>query len=508
MPAIDALLRVMTLRDADSIALVAGQPPALRRRGEREVMSMPALEPSLVAVFAEEVLADQHARLADAGRLEVSYRAADGPSYLVAVELASGELRLIARPAGRPPAAPTPPAPPALASAASASAAAAEVPAAGQAAPAPASSHGPSPPRLVPHAAVTPTPRVLALLAAAAARGAADLVLTQGRPARMRVEGALVSAADDDDGEPIELADLHALVGSDRSAARLADAGHLDFAFEAAGTRVRANVFLHHDGLAAVLRLIRAGVPSLAELGLPAELAGAVEARDGLVLVCGQTGSGKSTTAIALLDHLVRTRAAHVVTLEDPIERRLPSRLASVHQREIGTHTPDFATGLRAALREAPDVIFVGELRDPETIATALTAADTGHLVLGTLHCAGVVGAIDRIVDAFPEHQQRQARGQLAAVLRAVLTQQLVARRTGGRIAAVEYVPINAAVAHLIRKGEGHHIANHVQTGRDAGMVSFERSLARLVRSGAITAAVARTRALDLEVFEAALRAG
>src|SRR4029079_18380457 len=201
-----------------------------------------------------------------------------------------------------------------------------------------------------------------------------------------------------------------------------------------------------------------------------------------------------------------RRRAVHVITLEDPIEYRFRPRRSLIHQRELGDHTPSFAAGLRAALREAPDVIVVGELRDAETIGIALTAAETRHLVLAPLHSPHAVGAIDRIIDSFPDGGQRQARAQLAASLRVIITQHLIPRRGGGRVVAVEHVPATAAVANLIRKGELHLMPTHIQAGRDLGMIPLERSLARLVKDKQITPQAARALAPDSEILEAALR--
>ena len=252
--------------------------------------------------------------------------------------------------------------------------------------------------------------------------------------------------------------------------------------------------------------MLRTDVPTMTSLGLPDDLTGLIGLRSGLVLIAGPTGSGKSTTLVALIAHLNRTRARHVVTLEDPIEYLHTPDRCLIHQREIGRHAASFATGLRAALREAPDVIVVGELRDPETISIALTAAETGHLVLGTVHAPGAGGAVDRLIDAYPAHQQDQARGQLAATLRCVVTQYLLPARSGGRAVAIERVPITTAIAALIRNDELQMLGTHVQTGRDAGMVPLERSLARLVRAGVVEPALARAVAIDHDYFERALK--
>jgi twitching motility protein PilT len=217
--------------------------------------------------------------------------------------------------------------------------------------------------------------------------------------------------------------------------------------------------------------------------------------------VCGPTGSGKSTTLAALIDLLDQRRAAHVITLEDPIEYRFTPRRGIVHQRELGVHIPSFAAGLRTALREAPDVILLGELRDRDTIAAALTAAETGHLVLATLHAPSAAGAIDRMIDAFSEGQQRQVRWQLASVLRTVITQYLLPRRDGGRIPAIELVPVTPAVANLMRKGDLQMLSSAIQTGRDAGMIPLERSLARILDSGVVSSQVVKKIAADLDLL-------
>jgi twitching motility protein PilT len=490
MAAIDALLRVMTLRDADGMILTAGQPPHLRRRGQVEALLMPALEASMLGVFVDELVAGEHKeKLATAGSVSVVHTT-EGTAFPILVEHGSGAIRLSVR-APAPAAAPIPA--PAPAPAAAAAPAPAAVPAA---VPLPVSVSLAAAPRVLP----VPTERVVSLVAAAAAASASDLLLSTTLAPVLRVEGDL--RAVDDDG-PITAADIQSLVSAP---AELDARGSEDLALEIAGVRLRVNVFRHAGGLGAALRLIRDRTPSLRDLGLPEELDAAARHPNGLVLVCGPAGSGKSTTLVALVDEIDRRRAAHVITLEDPIEYRFRPRRCLIHQREIGDHAASFADGLRAALREAPDVIVVGELRDPETIGIALTAAETGHLVLATLHAPHAVGAIDRVIDAFPETQQRQARAQLAASLRVIVTQHLLPRRSGGRVVAIEHVPATAAVGNLIRKGELQLLPTHIQAGRDLGMIPLERSLAKLVKTGAITANQARAIAHEPELMEAALR--
>src|SRR5262249_24660555 len=249
-------------------------------------------------------------------------------------------------------------------------------------------------------------------------------------------------------------------------------------------------------GLAAAFRPVRRDPPALADLGLPEGLERLVGFPNGLVLVTGPTGSGKSTTLVALLEHVNRSAARHAITLEDPIEYEFRPARALVHQREVGVHVDSFEAGLRAALRESPDIILVGEMRDRATIGAALTAAETGHLVLSTLHAAGAAMAVERIVDVFPEHQQRNVRAQLAPTLRAVLTQHLVAATTPElRLPVVELLVAPPATAALIRDGKSHQLASAIQTGRDDGMIPLERSLADRVdaREIAFDTAVALT---------------
>ena len=484
------------LRDAEAMTVAAGVVPSLRRGGNAEPLALPPMTAAMVEGFAKDVMTDAaREAIAARGSAEVAYRSADGHAFAVLIEQVGAGHRLVVRRASAPaPAAAAAPAVqpvPVLATPRLAAAPPAAVPAA------------PAPPTVV--ATVAASGRIAAAVAEAATRGASDVLASEGQPLRLRVDGEIAALHADDD--PIAAGEILALV-ADHAAARaeLDRAGSADLAATLAGARVRINVFRHHGGLGAALRLIRSRPPSARELGLPDDLATAVAHRSGLVLVCGQAGSGKSTTQVALVDHVNRTRAVHVITLEDPIEYEHAPKRALVHQREIGTHAATFADGLRAALRESPDVIVVGELRDRETIAIALTAAETGHLVIGTLHAPNAAGAVDRIIDVFPEHQQRQVRTQLAGVLRTIITQHLLPRSGGGRAPAIERVVVTAAIAALIRKGELQMFGAHVQSGRDVGMIALERSLAALARSGTVDTAVARAAAQDLELFEQSLR--
>ncbi|MDB4957001.1 MAG: type pili twitching motility protein PilT [Myxococcales bacterium] len=476
MSAIVSLLKVMTLRDAEAMVLEAGKIPNLRRKGQVEALAMPALDPQLIAEFAAPLL---EGKSIDDGPLMVTF--VDGDSmFPVTIERVPAGLRMVVRkPANK--ARPSAPAP--------VRAAVVEHEQPEVARPAPRAVTDSS-------AAHRQLARLLATpLAIARDRGASDLLLSTGQTARIRVDGRLetIDVAIDDG----ELVDCVSALATDVAGVSA------DFSLEIEGTRLRVNAFDHLGGHAIAARIIRDRIPSLTDLELPPELAGVVELRDGLVLVCGPTGSGKSTTLAALIDLLDQRRAAHVITLEDPIEYRFPARRCLIHQRELGTHIPSFAAGLRAALREIPDVILLGELRDPETIAAALTAAETGHLVLATLHAPNAAGAIDRVIDAFPDTQQRQIRQQLAAALRIVITQFLLPRRDGGRAPAIEFVPVTAAVANIIRKGDLHTLPTAIQSGREAGMIPLERSLAKLLDSGSVSPVAIRRIAADHDLLAA-----
>ncbi len=487
MSAVLSLLRVMSLRDADAIVLEAGKIPTLRRRGQVESLAMPALDAEMLADFGRGLLAGRTLE----GPLVVPFVDPDGAAYAITVEQVSAGLRLVARKSAKPSApkpAPPPVAPPRTISAATEHAAVA-APAAEATSAAPV--HASARADVIARLGHLLGPAV----AIAREHNASDVVLSTGQAPRMRVEGRL------------ELLDLHsddAELAACVAGLGAGDAGAgADVGLELAGVRVRVNAFDHLGGYAVAARLIRDEVPGLAALGLPAELGPIVEHRDGLVLICGPTGSGKSTTLASLVAQLDERRAAHVITIEDPIEYRFRPQRCLIHQRELGMHVPSFAAGLRAALREAPDVIVLGELRDRETIAAALTAAETGHLVLATLHAPSAVGAIDRVIDAFPEPGQRQIRQQLASALRVIVTQYLLPRRDGGRVAAIELVPVTHAVANIIRKGDLHTLPTAIQSGREAGMIPLERSLARLAESGIVAPAAMRRIAADHDLLAA-----
>jgi twitching motility protein PilT len=326
------------------------------------------------------------------------------------------------------------------------------------------------------------------LLGFATRRSASDILLIGGSPAVLRVNGVLAPPS----GPPLEPEDIRALVLpllEPSQFEELQKRKSLDFGFEREGLgRFRINLHHQRGTLAASIRLLPSRIPSLESLHLPLSLAKLAERRQGLVLVTGPTGCGKTSTLAALIDLVNTRRAAHVVTIEDPVEYQHANRSAIIEQIEVGRDTPDFAVTLRSIMRQTPDVILVGEMRDAETMATALTAAETGHLVLSTLHTNDAIQAVARILDSFPTANQPQIRQQISLALLAVLAQQLVPGGDGvTRWPATEIMIATDAVRALIRKGDDHQLRSQISVGRAEGMMTMEQSLAELVRASRIT---------------------
>ncbi len=336
------------------------------------------------------------------------------------------------------------------------------------------------------------------LLRAMATEGASDLHLTGGQCPRWRIDGAMHIIADIPplgEGTVLEL-----LRGEleERNRSEFEEKNDTDFALSLPGVaRFRVNLFRDLGGVGAVFRLIPTTILSLEQLGMPEVVARFCDLPKGLVLVTGPTGSGKSTTLAAMVDLINRGRQEHIITLEDPVEFVHQSQLSMVNQREVGAHTRSFAAAIRAALREDPDIILVGEMRDLETVSLALEAANTGHLVLGTLHTATAISTIERIVGLFPPEEQSRIQTTLADVIRGVVAQNLLKRKGGGRVAALEILVTSPAVSNLIREGKVHQIASSMQTGKAAGNVLLNDSLADLVGRGVVTAEEAMSKAAD-----------
>ena len=326
------------------------------------------------------------------------------------------------------------------------------------------------------------------LIAYAREQGCSDIHLSEGLPVCLRKDGRLVPFTQISltAGQTREL--ILSLLDEKQKQA-LWEGCDQDFAWESQeGTRQRVNVYQHRLGLGAAIRLLSDHIPSLQALHLPPVVKTLADAPRGLILVTGPTGSGKSTTLAAMIDYLSRSRSAHIMTVEDPIEYVFAQHQSLVHQREVGPDVSSFAAALRSALREDPDILLVGEMRDYETISTAVTAAETGHLVLSTLHTTGAAQTIDRIVDTCPAAGQQQMRTQLSLILRGVITQQLIPLSSGnGRTVATEVLIGTDAVANLIRENKAHQLPTIMQSGAASGMHTLSASLAMLVSQGLIS---------------------
>jgi pilus retraction protein PilT len=346
-------------------------------------------------------------------------------------------------------------------------------------------------------------PDLQAALAAVVALKASDLHITVGAPPTVRIDGALrpLPGQKPWSAARVESA-LYSIVSAEHRHQFEAEL-ELDFAYTSANSRFRVNFSQQRDSLCAAFRLIPQEIKQLADLGIPESVAAFSGLPRGLVLVTGPTGSGKSTTLAALVDLANRTRADHIVTVEDPIEFLHEHHMSLVNQREVGHDTHSFAAALKHVLRQDPDIILIGELRDLETISVALTAAETGHLVFATLHTQDAPQTIDRVIDVFPPHQQSQVRSQLAATLSGVVCQTLVKHASGtGRVVATEVLVSTPAIANLIREGKTHQIGSLMQAGRELGMHTLDQHLAKLVDAGQITRTAAVEKAHDLDSLE------
>jgi twitching motility protein PilT len=505
MARIDSILSLLDRQGANELRLGSDREPQMFADGAQKRLFMPKTPTDTLRELLGELLPPERENLLlEQGHVQIVYEAPSLGPFRVSMTRRGpqgGALDLdvvFLRGRGKMPAAPppAPPPPPAAAPVATPAPVAAPTPAAAPQAPPAAGPLG--------HAPITTDapPDLAALLGRAAALRASDVHLMHGEPPIVRVDGRLRPLA----GEPP--ADLDRLLGP-RLAAEARpriDAGvSADLGFGVAGVgRFRVNVFQTSAGLAAAVRLLRAAAPTLAQLAPPVPLDDLVDLPHGLVIVCGPTGSGKSSTLAALAHEALARRPVMLITLEDPIEYVLavPSARGVVRQRQIGRDVRDFATGLRDALREDPDILLIGEMRDPETIALALTAAETGHLVLASLHSRTAASAVERIVDACPSDQKQQIRIQLADSLRAVVAQRLLPRAGGeGRVLALEVLRASHAVANAIREAKSAALQSALQAGRKDGMLPLERCLADLVQRQKVTVEEARAVAADPAVL-------
>jgi twitching motility protein PilT len=501
MAAIDSLLNLVDRQGANELRLGTDREPQMFADGAQKRLVIPKTSAETLRELLGDLLSSERQKaLAETGRVEMVYEAQSlGPFRLTltrrgpagALDFDAVFLRgrgkaapVSAAQAPVPvPVPPRAPAPPALD------------------APAPAVTSAATAPLVAASPLSAPPPELEELLRRAAAFGASDVHLLDGAAPLLRVDGrlrALPSAAPADLGRL-----LGPLLGADVRR-RLASMTSVDLGLGVEGAgRFRANVFSTSAGLAAAIRLLAAAPPTLAELRHPIALDDLVDLPHGLVLVTGPTGSGKSSTLAALATECLGRHASLLVTLEDPIEYVLGGATAGplrghVLQRQVGRDVRDFATGLRDALREDPDVLLIGEMRDPETVSLALTAAETGHLVLASLHSRSAPSAVERIVDTYPAERQQQIRVQLADSLRAVVAQRLVPRAGGeGRVVATEVLRVNHAVAAAIREGKTGGVTSAMQAGKKDGMIPLERCLADLVHRRVVTLEAARAVAND-----------
>lgn len=333
------------------------------------------------------------------------------------------------------------------------------------------------------------------ILASAMKKNTSDIILTVGRPPMLRINGSLTP----DGSESLTDKDLESLIYSvinEEQKVEFEAHSELDLAIEFPDSgRFRVNVFRQQGRIGAALRPILSQIPTLESLGLPSIAQDFCNLSSGLVCVTGPTGSGKSTTLAAMINFINKNRACHIITVEDPIEFVHSHKLSVIEQREVGKDTETYSSALKYVLRQCPDVILIGEMRDLETIAAALTIAETGHLVFATLHTQSAAKTIDRIIDVFPPYQQQQIRAQLATTLKGVISQILLPKQDGsGRVAAREIMVVNSAISNLIREGKVYQIPTAIQTGGALGMISMELSLQNLKNDGIISNEVYQTR--------------
>lgn len=473
MPQLDAMLRALAERGASELRLVDGaQPVFLFADGERPVSKAVLTRGQIVALLSE--LSPEEAPNLAAGRAsKFGYRLGSGLAFVLEFDGSNG------RGSARVAAAPTE-----------------------------ASGVRPVAPGFSPTSVRPGAPAIEAYLAHMVELGASDLHVSAAEIPMLRVHGNMRRIAGASTCSPEESARLVFAMMPPRFKKEFEEKGDIDFAHEIPGVaRFRCNVFNDRKGVGAVFRVIPSRIPTVDELGLSGPVVDLCALPKGLVLVTGPTGSGKSTTLAALVDHVNRTRSDHVITIEDPIEFVHANKSCLVNQREVGTHTASFRSALRAALREDPDIVLVGEMRDLETVAIAIETAETGHLVFGTLHTSTAPSTVDRIIDQFPADRQAQIRVMLSESLRGVVSQTLLRRIEGGRVAAMEVLIGTPAIANLIREGKTFQIPSLMQAGRKHGMLLMSDALADLVRRKIVSPEEAYAKTVDKAGLLVALRA-
>jgi twitching motility protein PilT len=486
---IDSMLE----RGSDGLVLMAGKQPVMRIEGKAQAISSTAVTEADLGTFLTDALALPPAALAAEAPETFSYQGAASPVMIRKARI-DGVLSLQITPAKVPVGAGAPAAAPTTTPTASIPTSAA-APAAAPSAPVP--TPAVPPPATAAAQAAAPAGRINELLIAMVTQGASDLHLCTGVPPFLRKDGQMVALPE----EPFTDEQLHAVLMAiipERNRVEYAENCDTDFGYEIPGqARFRCNYFRDRKGCGAVFRQIPVEILSTKQLGLPDQLLRLCNLTKGLVLVTGPTGSGKSTTLAALIDHINKTRDDHIITIEDPIEFVHQNHKCLVNQREVNVHTKGFRQALRAALREDPDIVLIGEMRDLETISIAIETAETGHLVFGTLHTTTAVSTIDRIIDQFPADQQGQIRVMLSESMRGVISQTLCKKKGGGRVAALEVMLYTRAIGNLIREGKTFQIPSAIQTGKKEGMMLLNDSLVKLVGEDKITADEAYMRSVD-----------
>ncbi len=494
MPSLEKLFRVLIENRMEALALAPGDLPTLRQGEAEHRVTKTTLDGESIRLLLNELEPDPPlADDAEAGETRrFAYDFAGVELRITATRGDGGWSAVVVPAAGEP---------------APAAEAAPEVPAAPEAAPRRAAVREPAAPEAA-TAAAKSIAGVPDLLLELVERDGSDLHLSAHQPPRIRRHGLLEPLAGYAAPSSEELKQLLFQITPERNRDQFESTHDTDFAFEIPDTaRFRINLFRDRLGVGAVMRVIPTEIPTFESLGLPEVMRQVIHLSKGLVLVTGPTGSGKSTTLAALIDLINGERADHIITIEDPIEFVHPSRRCLVNQREVGVHTESFQKALRAALREDPDIVLVGEMRDLETTSTAIETAETGHLVFGTLHTTTAPSTVERLIDQFPADRQGQIRMMLAESLFAVISQVLLRRVGGGRVAAFEVLVGTPAVSNLIREGKTFQIASAMQTGRRQGMQLLNESLIGLVKKGHVEPLEAYRKSVEKDELLAKLKA-
>ena len=525
MPQLDPLLQAVVERSGSELLLAEGQRPSILISGsERPVSQRSLTRPQIVLLLAELSSQIDRDRLASGVSLEFNY-ALNGEDFECAVGIEAGRwcARLTPSRVGSVPAAAAP------AEAAPLSADTGDdsmmsntgvalgstphaAPAMPDAAPTPSVPAPPAPtarPSAPKYTLRPDAPPLDRLLIEMLERGSSDLHLIAGDRPYYRVDGEMQAQA----SEPVNDSDavwkLLEPITPDRNREEFQASHDTDFAYEIPdAARFRVNVFMDRHGVGAVFRQIPSKILTAEQLNLPPAILKMCDLHKGLVLVTGPTGSGKSTTLAAMIDYINKTRSDHIITIEDPIEFVHQNQRCLVNQREVTTHTEGFKKALRAALREDPDIVLVGELRDLETIAIAIETAETGHLVFGTLHTNTACSTVDRVIDQFPADRQAQIRVMLSESLRGVVAQTLLKKKGGGRVAGLEVLVVNSAISNLIREGKTFQIPSLMQTGKKLGMLQMNDALFDLVKNGLVEPDEALRKAIDRPALHSKLKSG